>query len=294
MTQTIAMIGLGAMGFAMAKRLVERQHRVIGFDVRPQPMRALEALGGHVADSAAEAAKDADVIILMVLNAAQVHAVLFHDGVAETLKDHATVVSMVTMAPGEAQDIDRALGLRQTGFVDAPVSGGVPGIEAGSLTIMASAPRATFETVAPLLREIGSNTFYLGEHVGQGSAMKTVNQLLAGVHIAAAGEALALAESQGIDPAQALEILSGSAAASWMLRDRGPRMVAPGDEVRSAIDIFVKDLKIVVDTGHADRFGLPLASAALQLYLGASGAGDGKADDSQIIAHYRRMNRRDP
>lgn len=290
MAGKIAVIGLGAMGSAMAKRLAERQHHVIGFDVREEPMRALQAAGGHAAATAADSVKDADVVILLVVNAAQVNALLFQSGVADAIKPEAILVSMATMAPGEAEDIASALANHPFGYVDAPVSGGVPGIEAGTLTIMASAPRPTFDKVASLLREIGSNTFHLGERPGQGSAMKTVNQLLAGVHIAAAAEALALAEAEGIDPATALEILSGSAASSWMLKDRGPRMIAPGEEVRSAIDIFVKDLKIVADAGHARRFGLPLTAAALQLYLSASGAGMGKQDDSQLIAHYRRVN----
>ena len=297
--RTVAVIGLGAMGLAMAKRLAERQHRVIGFDIRPEPMAALEAAGGHSASDAAAAARAADIVISIVVNAAQTRAILLDGGVLDAMAAKASTgegqgavfVSMATMAPADAAAIGADLAARGVGFVDAPVSGGVAGIEAGTLTIMAAAPKATFELAQPLLKEIGSNTYHLGETYGQGSAMKTVNQLLAGVHIAAAGEALALAEAEGIDPRLALEILSGSAASSWMLKDRGPRMIAPGKEVRSAIDIFVKDLKIVDDTGHARRFGLPLATAALQLYLAASGAGHGREDDSQIIAHYRRVNR---
>ena len=294
--QTIAVIGLGAMGFAMAKRLAERQHRVFGFDIRPEPMAALEAVGGHGAASAAAAAAEADIVLSMVVNAAQTRSVLADGGVGDALAAKpagaTTFVSMATMAPADAAEIGAGLDSRGIRFIDAPVSGGVAGIEAGTLTIMAAAPKAVFDAVAPVLREIGSNTFHLGDAYGQGSAMKTVNQLLAGVHIAAAAEALALAEAEGIDPALALDILSGSAASSWMLKDRGPQMIKPGEDVRSAIDIFVKDMKIVDDTGHARRFGLPLASAALQLYLSASGAGLGRADDSQLIEHYRRANGR--
>ncbi len=293
MNQTIAVIGLGAMGFAMAKRLAQRQHRVVGFDIRPEPVAALEAAGGHGARSAADAARGADVVILMVLNADQVDHVLFEAGVMAAMRPGATIVCMATCAP--ARVVASAGRVAEAGiqFIDAPVSGGVAGVEAGTLTIMAAAPRATFEAAEALLREIGTNTHFLGEDIGRGAAMKTVNQLLAGVHIVAAAEALALAEREGIDTQLALEILSNSAASSWMLRDRGPRMVADPEsaiEVRSAIDIFVKDLGIVTDTGRASRFGLPLATTALQLYVSASGAGLGRADDSQVIEQYRRAN----
>lgn len=290
MPKTIAMIGLGAMGFAMAKRLAERQHRVIGFDVRPEPMKALEAARGHSAPTAADAVRDADVVILLVLNADQVDQVLFEDGVLDATRPDTPIIDMATSAPSRVSSTAERVVAAGRQFIDAPVSGGVSGVEAGTLTIMAAAPVEAFSGVEDLLREIGSNTFHLGENYGRGAAMKTVNQLLTGVHIAAAGEALALAEAEGIDLKMALQILTGSAASSWMMRDRGPRMIAPGDEVRSAIDIFVKDLKIVADAGHARRFGLPLAATALQLYLGASRSGLGKADDSQIIAYYRMIN----
>jgi len=120
--------------------------------------------------------------------------------------------------------------------------------------------------------------------------MKTVNQLLAGIHIAAAAEGLALAEREGIDPALALEILSGSAASSWMLKNRGPRMVADDGQVASAVDIFVKDLGLVLDAGRAAKMGLPLSAAAHQLFIAASGMGLGGRDDSQVIETYRALH----
>ena len=174
-------------------------------------------------------------------------------------------------------------------FIDAPVSGGVVGAEAGTLTIMAAAPNATFEAARPVLAAMGSNLHHLGEKPGQGAAMKVVNQLLAGVHIASAAEGLALAERAGIAPKLALEILSGSAASSWMLKNRGPRMVEDTDVVTSAVDIFVKDMGLVLDAGKAEKMGLPLAALCHQLFLAASGMGLGAKDDSQVIAVYRAL-----
>jgi 3-hydroxyisobutyrate dehydrogenase len=289
MTQTIAFIGLGAMGSEMAGTLVKKQMRVVGYDVRREAVQRLEAAGGHGADSPSAAAHGADVLALMVVNADQAENVLFDKGALDALKADATVILMSTCAPGRVETIAKRVEASGRALIDAPVSGGVAGAKAGTLTIMASGKPAVFERVQPVLAAMGSNLFHLGDKPGQGAAMKTVNQLLAGVHIAVAAEGLAFAERAGIDPKLALEILSGSAAQSWMLKARGPRMVAYDDVVTSAVDIFVKDLGIVLDAGRSMRMGLPLAALAHQLFLSASGLGHGSKDDSQVIEAYRAL-----
>ncbi len=289
MTMNVAFVGLGAMGSAMAEGLVKKQFRVTGFDMRSEAVAKLVAAGGHGAASAAEAARGADALVLMVVNAEQAEAVLFDAKALDALKPDATVIVMATCAP--ARVVAMAAKVEATGrkFVDAPVSGGVVGATAGTLTIMASAATPVFAEVKPLLSAMGSNLYYLGTAPGQGAAMKTVNQLLAGIHIAAAAEGLALAERAGIDPALALEILSGAAASSWMLKNCGPRMVADDGQVTSAVDIFVKDLGLVLDAGKAAKMGLPLSAAAHQLFIAASGMGLGARDDSQVIETYRAL-----
>ncbi len=285
----IAFVGLGAMGLPMAENLVKQQLRVTGFDMRPDAVAKLVAAGGHGAPSAAAAAKDADALIVMVVNADQAETVLFGSGALAALAPGATVIVMATCAPSRIASIAERVAATGRSFVDAPVSGGVVGATNATLTIMAAAPKAVFERAKPLLVAMGSNLYHLGETPGQGAAMKTVNQLLAGVHIAAAAEGMALAEREGIDPALALEILSGSAASSWMLKNRGPRMVADDGQVTSAVDIFVKDLGLVLDAGRAAKMGLPLSAAAHQLFIAASGMGLGGRDDSQVIATYRAL-----
>ena len=291
---TIAFVGLGAMGLPMARNLAEKQFRVIGFDLRSQAMEELEASGGHGAASAREAAHGADWLVLMVVNADQAEQVLFQPGVLDVLAPDATVILMATCPPARVADIARRVQDAGRSFVDAPVSGGVVGATAGTLTIMAAAPSGVFAKSKPLLESMGSNLFHVGEEAGQGAAMKTVNQLLAGVHIAAAAEGLAMAEREGIDPALALAILSGSAASSWMLKNRGPRMVEDTGQVASALDIFVKDLGIVLEAGRSLKMGLPLAAAAHQLFIAASGLGLGGRDDSQLIELYRSLQPRKP
>jgi 3-hydroxyisobutyrate dehydrogenase len=175
-------------------------------------------------------------------------------------------------------------------FVDAPVSGGVVGAINASLTIMAAADAATFAAIRPVLDAFGQRVFHVGTRAGQGATVKTVNQLLCGVHIAVAAEAFALAAKVGVDASVLLEILGGSAASSWMLKDRGPRMLRADPEVTSAVDIFVKDLGIVLEAGREAKAALPIAAVAHQLFLAASGRGDGAADDSQVIRSYYALN----
>ena len=290
MTQ-IGFVGLGAMGLPMAQRLVAAGHAVRGFDLKERALAALAASGGSRAASAADAARDADLLILMVVNAAQARAALVDGGALEALAPRGIVVLMATCAPADAARLAEEVAATGRRFVDAPVSGGVVGAKGGTLTIMAAAPKETFEAARPVLATLGDKLFHVGETPGQGAMVKTVNQLLAGVHIAAAAEALSLAAKAGLDLAVVLEILSGSAAASWMLRDRGPRMLEAEPAVASAVDIFVKDLGLVLDAGRSSKAALPLAAAAHQMFLAASGTGHGAADDSQVLRAYRALNR---
>jgi 3-hydroxyisobutyrate dehydrogenase len=287
MSRAIAFVGLGAMGLPMAEQLVKRQMRVTGYDVRADAIARLEAAGGAGARSAAQAALGAEALILMVVNADQAEDVLFAQGALAALAPGATVIVTATCAPARIAAMARRVGETGRSFVDAPVSGGVAGASGGALTIMAAAPKPVFDRTKPVLEAMGSKLYHLGEEPGQGAAMKIVNQLLCGAHIAVAAEGLAFAERAGIDPRLALEILSGSAASSWMLQNRGPRMLADSPPVTSAVDIFVKDLGLVLDAGRALKMGLPLAAAAHQLFLSSSGMGLGAIDDSKVIEVYR-------
>ncbi|SIS82352.1 NAD(P)-dependent oxidoreductase [Phaeovulum vinaykumarii] len=285
----VAFVGLGAMGSAMAGNLVRGGVRLRGFDLSPAAMDRLAAEGGGVAASAAEAAQGADVLILMVVNAAQAEAVLVDGGALAALAPGAHVVLMATCLPDAVRDLAARVAATGRVLVDAPVSGGVVGAQAASLTIMVGAEADALAAVRPLLELMGQRIFHVGGAPGQGAAAKAVNQLLCGVHLAAAGEALSMAEAMGLDLPVMLDIVSNSAAGSWMLRDRGPRMIEDTDVVTSAVDIFAKDLGIVLDVARAERLGLPLSAAAHQMFLAGSGRGEGKLDDSQVIRSYRAL-----
>lgn len=286
----IAFVGLGAMGMPMAKNLLAKGFEVRGFDVRTESVAELGQMSGIAAKTAAEAARGADLLLLMVVNATQAEAVLFTDGALEALPAGGVVVLMATCPPGVVQALAARVEAAGRRFVDAPVSGGTVGATGATLTIMAAAPRATFEAVRPVFNALGDKVFHVGERPGQGATVKTVNQLLCGVHIAVVAEAFALGMKVGVDPGVLLEILSGSAASSWMLKDRGPRMLQVEPVVTSAVDIFVKDLGIVLEAGRDAKAALPLAAVAHQMFLAASGRGEGAADDSQVIRTYHAMN----
>ena len=286
----VGFVGLGSMGLPMARNLVARGQRVRGYDMRQTALDALAEAGGEAAPSAAETARGVDALVLMVVNAAQAEAVLFEHGALEALSAGGIVLLMATCPPGAVEAIAARVLAAGRRFVDAPVSGGVVGAVGGTLTIMAAAPRETFDAARPVLDAVGDKIFHVGERPGQGAVVKSVNQLLCGVHIAVVAEAFSLAAKVGVDLRVVLDILSGSSASSWMLKDRGPRMLQVDPEVTSAVDIFVKDLGIVLEAGRDAKAALPLAAVAHQMFLAISGRGHGAEDDSQVIRTYHAMN----
>ncbi|MGH7086506.1 MAG: NAD(P)-dependent oxidoreductase, partial [Acetobacteraceae bacterium] len=206
------------------------------------------------------------------------------------LSENAVVILMATCAPKAVAAIAARVVESGRQFLDCPVSGGTGGASGGTLTMMAAGAEAAFQAARPLLEAMGDKLFHVGTRPGQGAVVKTVNQLLCGVHLAVCAEAVALASRLGVDPQILLKIVSNSAASSWMLRDRGPRMLEATPEVASAVDIFVKDLGLVLEAGRDAKAALPLAAAAQQMFLATSGRGDGGADDSQVIRSYHLLN----
>ena len=286
----LGFVGLGAMGFPMAKRLAGAGFELKVFDVLDERTRPLVKLGAVSASSLKEAAERTEALVVMVANAEQAKGVLFGEGgAAEALPDGAAVVIMSTIGPEAIRELTDGLAERGLRTMDAPVSGGVARAEKGDLLIMAGGPEDLFEELRPVLAAMGSSVVHCGPRVGDGQAVKLVNQLLCGVHIAAAAEALAYAEALGLEPRFVFETIRHGAANSFMLEDRGERMleeefVPP----KSALDIFVKDMGLVRRAAEERGFETPLSSAALELYLAGKVAGLGAEDDSGVIRVFRR------
>ncbi|KUG52557.1 hydroxyacid dehydrogenase [Kocuria rosea subsp. polaris] len=281
---SVGFLGLGAMGAPMALTLARAGFPVRGFDVSP---RAQEQVGDalELLADPREAAAGADVVVVMVATGAQLHDVLFGErGVAEALGPDTVLLVMATVGPQAVESCAQGLESRGVRIVDAPVSGGTARAATGDLLVMVGGAEEDVAAVRPLLDAMAANAPLVGPRVGDGQRFKVVNQLLCGVHIAVAGEALALADSMGLDAAQCLEVLSTGAATSFMFEDRGPRMLQGEEaEVRSALDIFVKDMGLVTDAARAVAQPVPLASAAEQLYVRGRREGHGRHDDSSVF-----------
>jgi 3-hydroxyisobutyrate dehydrogenase len=280
----VGWIGLGAMGLPMARSVARAGHVITAYDIDPGPVASLGADGGKPAGSIAEAAAGADVLVLMVATPAQVESVLYGDDPAgPALAPGAVVMVMATVGPAAVRGWAQRLAGQGVELVDAPVSGGVARAGAGDLLIMVAGSEAAVRRTRPLLDSMARSAPVVGAHPGDGQKVKLVNQLLCGVHIAVAAEALAFAEAMQLDATATWEVLRAGAAASFMLDDRGDRMVHGTDQVNSALDIFVKDMGLVLDAARENSYPAPLASAAEQLYLAGRRAGLGRRDDSSVI-----------
>ncbi|MEX2521075.1 MAG: L-threonate dehydrogenase [Paracoccaceae bacterium] len=284
----VAVIGLGAMGGGMARACLAAGLNVHGFDMDESRAAAFRDAGG-APGAQAKVAGALDIVVVVVLNAAQAEAALFGaDGIAARLKRGAVIVACVTMAPDQARALAAradALGLL---YVDAPISGGSAKAAAGELSILASGAPAAFEAARPALDAMAATLFRLGDEAGAGSAMKAINQMLVGVHIAAAAEAITFGITQGVAPEKTLDVISKCAGASWALENRGPHIVAGDYTPLSAIDIWLKDLGIVLDIAGRAKFAAPLTAAALQQFIAASGSGLGGEDDAAVAKVYAR------
>lgn len=284
----ISIVGLGSMGYGMAQSLLRAGHSVHGFDINPETTARFVAEGGQAAPQP-EAAQATDVLVIVVLNAAQTESVLFgDDGWAAHLKKGATVMACATVEPDFAKQMERRCGALGLHYLDAPISGGAAKAALGKLSVMASGTAAAFDGAAPALDAMAEKVFRLGDAAGAGSAMKAVNQLLAGVHIAAMAEALTFGMTQGVTPEKFVEVISQCAGTSWMLENRAPHIVAGDYTPKSSVDIWPKDLGIVLGIAKSARFGAPLTAAALQQFLAASGSGLGAEDDAAVAKVYAR------
>jgi len=275
--------GLGSMGLGMAQSAVRAGLEVYGFDPAPARVAELVAAGGQALTPDAPAAA---ILVCVVLNADQTRAALFGpSGWATRLAPGGTIVSCATVSPAFAQEMEAEATARGLHYLDAPISGGAAKAAAGKLSVMAAGTAAAFDGAAPVLAAMADTVHRLGDHAGPGSAMKAVNQLLAGVHIMAMGEALAFATSQSLDLQRVLEVIRVSAGTSWMFENRSPHVIDADYAPRSAVDIWPKDLGIVAGIAAQAGLPLPLVETALAEYRAASAAGLGGLDDAAITRH---------
>lgn len=284
MSRKIGVIGLGAMGNGVAHSLLRAGFKVHACDLRAPVLQRFADAGGVPCADPAELGERCDVVITLVVNAAQTEAVLFGaQGAATTMAPGKLVIASATVPPGFAESLGQRLAERGVLMLDAPVSGGAARAASGEMTMMTSGPAEAYALAEDVLAAIAGKVYRLGDAHGAGSKVKIINQLLAGVHIAAAAEAMALGLREGVDPDALYDVITHSAGNSWMFENRVPHILSGDYTPLSAVDIFVKDLGMVLDTARTSKFPLPLSAAAHQMFMMASTAGHGGEDDSAVI-----------
>jgi len=282
--QAIGLIGLGAMGRGMASSLRRAGYRIHVCDVRPDAVQAFTAEGGVGCAHPAELASRCDIVVSVVVNAAQTEGVLFGEhGAAAAMKPGHLFVMCSTVDPNVSIAFEKRLAELGILYLDAPISGGAAKAASGEMTMMTAGRPEAYAKAGKALDAMAAKVYKLGDKAGNGSKVKIINQLLAGVHIAAAAEAMALGLREGVDAAALYEVISHSAGNSWMFENRMAHVLADDYTPLSAVDIFVKDLGLVLDTARATKFPLPLASTAHQMFMQASSAGFGREDDAAVI-----------
>jgi L-threonate 2-dehydrogenase len=284
MSTQIGLIGLGAMGSGMAGSLRRAGHHPYVFDVRRDVANAFAAQGGTACASPAELAKNCQIIVSVVVNAAQTESVLFGEhGCAQAMAAGSVFVMCSTVDPNWSIALEARLEKLGILYIDAPISGGAARAASGEMTMMSAGKPEAYAIAEPYLRAMAGTLYKLGDKAGAGSKVKVINQLLAGVHIAAAAEAMALGLREGVDAKALYEVITHSAGNSWMFENRMAHVLEADYSPLSAVDIFVKDLGLVLDMARASKFPLPLSSTAHQMFMQASTAGFAKEDDSAVI-----------
>jgi 3-hydroxyisobutyrate dehydrogenase-like beta-hydroxyacid dehydrogenase len=288
----VAVIGLGSIGMGAALNLLRAPGlEACGADPREAARAEFAAAGGAAVARASDLPDGTEAALVLVVNAAQAEAALFGpEGAAPRLAPGAVLVVSVTFAPDDARRLAAKAEAAGLLYLDAPVSGGAAGARAGALTVMASGSEAAFARAKPVLDVVAKKVWRLGDAPGLGSTVKVVHQLLAGVHIAAAAEAVALGIRAGVDPRALYEVVTGAAGNSWMFENRVPHVLDADETPRSAVDIFVKDLGLVGDLARAVAFPAPLAAQAHQLFVSARAQGHGGVDDAFVIRAYQALS----
>ena len=282
----ILVIGLGSMGYGIAQSLIRSGYMVYGQDKNLLQQKKIVEEGGQVGEISYG---NLDAVIIVVLNEAQTREIIFgSDGIAAKLNKNTLVMVCTTVSPNFAKEMATLCENKELLYLDAPISGGSKKSSEGKLSYMISGNKNALDKARPILEATSETVFEFGEVVGAGSAMKAVNQMLAGVHIAAMAEAITFGITQGIEPKRFLEVISKCAGSSWMLENRAPHIIDDDYSPKSSINIWPKDLGIVLDIAKNSNFSAPITSAALQQFIAASGSGLGHEDDAAVAKVYAR------
>ena len=284
--KNILVIGLGSMGYGIAKSLMRSGYKVYGQDKNKDQQQKFIQDGGLEGEVLYD---QLEAVIIVVLNEQQTREIIFgEDGIANKLKNNTLIMVCTTVSPDFAREMDIKCVEKGLLYLDAPISGGSKKSLEGKLSYMISGSQKAQQKAKPLLVATAEKVFEFGTSVGAGSAMKSVNQMLAGIHISAMAEAITFGITQGIEPKKFLEVISECAGTSWMLENRAPHIIDDDYSPKSSINIWPKDLGIVLDIAKKSNFSAPLTATALQQFVAAAGSGLGHEDDAAVAKIYAR------
>ena len=284
----VCVIGLGSMGFGIASSLIKNGHEVYGLDKDKNHTDRLQKAGGKN-EELSKICKIIDVVVIVVLNSIQTEQILFgKQGIVEQLNKETLIIVCTTVSPQFAREMAEKCNQYNIHYLDAPMSGGSVKSENGQLSYMVSGSKLALQKAHLILEATAEKVFQLGEEPGKGSAMKSVNQMLAGIHISAMAEALTFGITQGIEPEKFLEVISKCAGTSWMLENRAPHIIDNDYTPKSSINIWPKDLGIVLDIAKNSNFSAPLTAIAMQQFVAAAGSGLANEDDAAVAKVYAK------
>jgi L-threonate 2-dehydrogenase len=284
MKPTIGMVGVGNMGGAMAAHLLEQRWPVQVCDIDAAKVRNIEALGATVRSDAAQAAAGCGALIVCVVDAGQTRDVLFgRGGAAIAMQPRQAVLLCPTIAPQDVEDIAARLAERGIAAIDAPMSGGPARARDGSMSLMVACDDADFERQRALIEALSRNVFRISQRPGDGARTKLVNNLLAGINLAGAAEAMAMAQHMGLDLARTLDVIEQSSGQSWIGSDRMRRAIAGDYEPRAHVTLLQKDTRLAVEAAGAAGFSGPLGPAARDVFARAAAAGLADQDDGALF-----------
>jgi 3-hydroxyisobutyrate dehydrogenase-like beta-hydroxyacid dehydrogenase len=281
---TLGFVGLGVMGAPMVRRLLAAGHRVLAHDTNPAALAAAASGGAEARGSAAAVAAEADVVLVSLPTPAVVKAVALGPGGLAEGRAMRVYVDLSTTGARVAKEVAEGLAPRGVAALDAPVSGGVAGAEAGTLSIMVAGDPAAFARVRPVLETIGSNTVFVGEAVGQGQTLKLVNNLLAATTWAAGCEALAMGAKAGLDPDLMLRVLNASSGRSFPTERfaAGP-VLSRRFDFGFRMELMVKDMRLALEEAEALGLVMPTCGAARVLYGLAVAQHGPDADVTELV-----------
>jgi len=291
----VGIVGVGNMGGGMAARLLAQGWRVQVCDIDPAKVQDLERFGAVARATPAQCAMDVVALIVCVVDASQTEEVLFGaSGAAGALGPGRTVLLCPTIAPADVEALARRLAQRGIAAIDMPMSGGPARARDGSMSLMVACEDDLFERHRALIETLSSKVFRVGQRPGDGARTKLVNNLLAGINLAGAAEAIALAQRLGLDPARTLDVIEQSSGQSWIGSDRMRRAIAGDYEPRAHVTLLHKDTRLALEAARAAGFEGPLGPAAHGVFDAAVRAGLGGLDDGALLRLLRDGSHKPP